>query len=100
MHPALTSGITGAAPIWNGIITNLVRERPNLAFERPAGISEGSVDGKRDLVVAGQKPKSVLGYRSAPDPTGKNANITFTDPFSTITIDSNNPSQIKPVITH
>ncbi len=100
MNPSLTSGVTGAAPIWNGIITNLLRDRPNLAFDRPSGITEGMVDGKKDLVFIGQKPKSILGFKQAPDPTGKNANITFTDPFSSLTVDPNKLNQFKPVTTH
>ncbi|MBI3486083.1 PBP1A family penicillin-binding protein [Candidatus Daviesbacteria bacterium] len=33
MDPQLTSGITGAAPIWNKIMTNLLLDKPDLAFD-------------------------------------------------------------------
>ena len=48
MNPALTSGVTGAAPIWNGIMTNILRDRPNLAFERPAGVIRAYRDWETD----------------------------------------------------
>jgi 1A family penicillin-binding protein len=95
MHPQLTSGITGAAPIWHKIMSGVLKDRPNVAFSRPSTVIEGTVDGKRDLVVAGQKTKSILGFRNQPDPTdpsGNKQNITYTDPFSTITLDPNNPN--------
>ncbi|MDO8573872.1 MAG: PBP1A family penicillin-binding protein [Candidatus Daviesbacteria bacterium] len=42
MNPSLTSGITGAAPIWNRIMHTLLDGTKPLAFERPAGIKETS----------------------------------------------------------
>ena len=92
MNPQLTSGVTGAAPIWNKIMTNVLKDRQNIAFSKPSTVIEGTVDGRKDLVVLGQKTKSILGLRNQPDPTGKQ-NITYTDPFSTITIDPNNTNQ-------
>lgn len=99
MHPALTSGVTGAAPIWHNIITKLLEGKENIAFTKPANVIDGSVDGRRDLVIAGQKPKSILGRKQNPDPTGQNQNITYTDPFSTITVDPNDPANQQFVIT-
>lgn len=92
MHPQLTSGITGAAPIWHKIMQGVLKDRPNIAFNKPTTVIEGTVDGKKDLVIAGQKTKSILGLRNQPDPTGKNK-ITYTDPFSTITVDPENQTQ-------
>jgi len=99
MNPALTSGVTGAAPIWHSIMTRLLENRPNIAFTRPSNITEGSVDGRRDLVIAGQRPKTTLGKKQNPDPTGKNQNITYTDPFSTLTVEPNSANQTPIVIT-
>jgi 1A family penicillin-binding protein len=38
MNPALTSGITGAAPIWNKIMRNLLTNQPDLWPKQPGGI--------------------------------------------------------------
>ncbi|MBI4008788.1 hypothetical protein HY357_00990, partial [Candidatus Roizmanbacteria bacterium] len=38
MHPYLTSGITGAAPIWNKVMTFILKNQPDLWPVRPANI--------------------------------------------------------------
>lgn len=96
MNPALTSGVTGAAPIWNRIMTNLIAERPNIAFERPEEVTVGSVEGSRDLVLIGQPTKTVVGQgkkRIKDEKTKQEKDtITFTDPFSSFSTD-----QLQPV---
>lgn len=77
MNPALTSGVTGAAPIWNKITTTILKDKPNIAFARPAGIIQAMVDGRRDLVVSGDIPKSLVRVSQKDDKT------TFSDFFST-----------------
>lgn len=38
MHPSLASGITGAAPIWNGIMSEVLKDKINEAFKVPSGV--------------------------------------------------------------
>lgn len=38
MNPALASGVTGAAPIWNGIVKFVLLDKVNEAFKVPSGI--------------------------------------------------------------
>lgn len=38
MHPYLTSGVTGAAPIWNGIMKFVLQNQPNLMPIRPSSV--------------------------------------------------------------
>ena len=38
MRQGLASGLTGAAPIWNKIMTEILKDKPNELFERPANI--------------------------------------------------------------
>ncbi|OGG03916.1 hypothetical protein A2W14_05605 [Candidatus Gottesmanbacteria bacterium RBG_16_37_8] len=38
MHPYLTSGVTGAAPIWNTIMKEIIKNQPDLWPKQPAGI--------------------------------------------------------------
>jgi len=45
MNPALASGITGAAPIWNGIMTEVLKDKVNEAFKVPSGITGTEICG-------------------------------------------------------
>jgi membrane carboxypeptidase/penicillin-binding protein len=38
MHPTLTSGVTGAAPIWNRIMKEVLAKQPDLWPKQPPGI--------------------------------------------------------------
>lgn len=92
MDPQLTSGVTGAAPIWNKIMSSLLEGKANVSFIRPSDIAESNIDGKKDLVLAGQTPKTVVGLskkkvKDEKDQTEKEV-ITFTDPFTTFSADS------------
>lgn len=78
MHPSLTSGVTGAASIWNNIMTYLINGKPDLAFERPAGIAEVFLDNRKDLAISTVLPKSLVRVGQ------KDNQIIFSDPFSTL----------------
>ncbi len=39
MNPAITSGVTGAAPIWNQIITEVLKDKRPESFKMPSGIN-------------------------------------------------------------
>ncbi|MBI2314777.1 penicillin-binding protein [Candidatus Daviesbacteria bacterium] len=76
MSPTLASGITGAAPIWNKIMHTLLDGTEALVFEKPAGVAEVVVDGKKDLGQAGLIPKAMVRVQ-------KNDNqLVFSDRFS------------------
>lgn len=77
MNPSLTSGITGAAPIWNKIMHALLDNTIPLAFQKPSGIKEAVVDNHKDLSISGTLPKTMVRVQ-------KEANqLIFSDPFST-----------------
>lgn len=101
MDPRLTSGITGATPIWHDIMSSLLADKPNLAFKRPAGIIETTVDGRKDLAISGQTPKTVVGYKrvkQTDESTGEEKEVTiFSDPFSTFT--ATQSAQVLPTQT-
>ncbi|MBI4036790.1 penicillin-binding protein [Candidatus Daviesbacteria bacterium] len=77
MNPLLTSGVTGAAPIWNKIMHELLDGTQNLVFEKPAGIIEAMVDGRRDLTWTGVLPKALVRFSQNGD------QLIFSDNFST-----------------
>ncbi|MDO8638175.1 MAG: penicillin-binding protein 1C [Candidatus Daviesbacteria bacterium] len=93
MDPHLTSGITGAAPIWHDIMANLLTGKKDLAFKKPAGIIETNAYGKKDLAISGQVQKSIVGYQKTKkknETSGEEKEIiTYTDPFSVYTQNSN-----------
>jgi membrane peptidoglycan carboxypeptidase len=84
MDQSLSSGVTGAAPIWNKIMTELLKDQPNVAFIRPNEVSEIAVDGKRDLGILGISNKSALTIVKKKEKEGdiEKDVVTFTDPFS------------------
>ena len=77
MNPALTSGVTGAAPIWNKIMKGILEGQPNLAFERPKGVIEATIEGRRDLAVGGILPKGLVRVKKEAE------KIFFSDAFTT-----------------
>lgn len=66
MAQGLVSGITGAAPIWNQIMVNLIKDKPDVAFARPPEIATGLVDGHMDLVVNGITSKGLAAIIASP----------------------------------
>jgi penicillin-binding protein 1C len=67
MDPFLTSGITGAAPIWHDIMNELLKYKPDEIPVKPPGvISIPCYDNKPEYFIAGTQPAS---GRCAPLPT-------------------------------
>ena len=70
MNPAITSGVTGATPIWNKIMTLVLSDKVNESFKTPSGINAVEVCGttggpKKDgcanrveYFIAGTEPKT------------------------------------------
>lgn len=76
MNQSLTSGVTGAAPIWNKITKLLLNGKQTAAFAKPKGITEAIIDGRRDLVISNILPKSLVRV------TKKDGGLIFSDPYS------------------
>lgn len=86
MHPTLSSGITGATPIWHRIMSNLLQNQPDLVFKRPKGIIEAVAHGKKDIAISGQTPKTVVFSKKIKQKDDKGEEkeiISFTDQFNT-----------------
>ncbi len=84
MNPALTSGVTGAAPIWNKIMTALLSDRDDVAFIRPSGIIEATIDGRKDLAISKNLPKSIVRVKS------QDNQLTYSDAYSSYATPSAN----------
>ena len=69
LDPKIASGVTGASPIWNKIMSLALRETPNEPFERPGNVNQIEVDGlmsgnphpgsptRREYFISGTEPK-------------------------------------------
>lgn len=67
MNPYLTSGITGAAPIWHDIMVELLKDKPDEIPVKPATVvSLPCYFGKVEYFITGTQP---AGGRCAPIPT-------------------------------
>jgi len=53
----VASGITGASPIWNKIMTNLLKDTPDKEFPIPEGIIRAKVCGKEEYFITGTESK-------------------------------------------
>ncbi len=70
MNPALASGITGAAPIWNRIMTAALAGKKDEPFVRPSDIVEMDVDAYGGgLPISGQ-PTRKERFIKGTEPTG------------------------------
>lgn len=70
MNPAITSGVTGATPIWNQIMTELLKDKVNESFKVPGGVNGveicGTTGGPKkegcanrvEYFIAGTEPKT------------------------------------------
>lgn len=69
MNPAIASGITGATPIWNQIMTDVLKDKVNEAFKVPSGVTGMEIcsvtggaknekcPGRFEYFLAGTEPK-------------------------------------------
>lgn len=67
MDPYLTSGVTGAAPIWHDIMAEILKDKPDETLPRPEGVvAVPCYYGRPEYFVLGTEPKS---GQCAPLPT-------------------------------
>jgi 1A family penicillin-binding protein len=69
MSSVVASGVTGASPIWNKIMTAALKGKSNEAFERPGNVVQEEIDGlmggkphggsptRREYFIGGSEPK-------------------------------------------
>ncbi len=109
MHPTLSSGITGAAPIWNKIMTYLLAGKEDESFPKPENVVETKIcavngllpcDGcptRVEYFMKGTEPKFACQPSPAPP---QSADACNQNACSIQTIDKNNarvlPGPLKP----
>lgn len=70
LDPKIASGVTGASPIWNRIMREVLKDKPNESFERPGNVVQMDVDGlmpglphsgsptRKEYFIRGTEPKT------------------------------------------
>ncbi len=73
MSPVVASGVTGASPIWNKIMREALKDKPNEGFARSDNVTQAEVDGlmngkphggsptRKEYFIAGTEPKGESG---------------------------------------
>ncbi len=53
----VASGVTGATPIWNGIMSDLLKDKENETWEIPNGLVKKNICGKDEWIINGSEIK-------------------------------------------
>lgn len=69
MSPTLASGITGAAPIWNRIMTHLLEKEPEQKRVIPGNITQRACFGRMEYFVKGTEQEATCSRSPIPSPT-------------------------------
>ena len=70
MHPSLASGVTGAAPIWNRIMREALKDKQDEPFSRPGNIVELDIDAYGGGLPVDGYPTRKEKFVSGTEPTG------------------------------
>jgi membrane carboxypeptidase/penicillin-binding protein PbpC len=65
MSQNLASGITGAAPIWNKIMTMLLSNTKDIPVKIPSDIVQKTCFGKKEYFIKGNEACSMIATPSA-----------------------------------
>ncbi len=70
MSPTLASGVTGAAPIWNRIMRETLKDMPNEPFSRPDSVLEMTIDAFGGGLPFENQPTRTEFFVKGTEPTG------------------------------
>lgn len=69
MDPLLSSGITGASPIWNQIMKEVLTDKPNEVFVKPDSVVSIPCGAKNEYFIKGTEPKGGCRPIASPGPS-------------------------------
>lgn len=69
MNPAITSGVTGAAPIWNKIMRSVLKGKADEQFSVPSNVKSLEIDAYAGGLPYGDKPKRSEYFINGTEPT-------------------------------
>lgn len=94
MHPSLTSGITGATPIWRRIIDILTKDTASTPPEIPASVVVSFCNGRKEYFLKGTEKKDC---RQSPLPIDNKQQTTEDSPRPTTVYVQQTQSNQKPI---
>lgn len=69
MDPKIASGVTGASPIWQKIMTAALKDKPNETPSKPESVLEAEIDGLMGGQPKDGSPKRKEFYQKGTEPT-------------------------------
>lgn len=73
MNPRLASGVTGAAPIWNRIIREALKNRDDEPWSKPENVIAVEIDAYGGGISFGDKPKRSEYFIKGTEPSGQSS---------------------------
>ncbi|MBI3385123.1 penicillin-binding protein [Candidatus Gottesmanbacteria bacterium] len=70
MNSSITSGVTGAAPVWNRIMRMLLRAKPDEEFKKPNNVNALEIDAFAGGLPYGDQPKRTEYFIRGTEPQG------------------------------
>lgn len=74
LDPKIASGITGASPVWNKIMREVLKDKANEPFEKPGSVIQADVDGLMSGKSHGGSPTRKEYFLSGTDPKNESTN--------------------------
>jgi len=69
MNPKIASGVTGASPIWNRLMTTVLKDKKDEQFEKPEKVVAVEIDGYGGGLPFQDKPKRTEYFMKGTEPT-------------------------------
>jgi membrane peptidoglycan carboxypeptidase len=73
LDPRIASGVTGASPVWNRIMREVLKNKPNEPFEKPSKVTQVEVDGLMTGKPHGGSPTRREYFVGGTEPTGESS---------------------------
>ncbi|HEX7042727.1 MAG TPA: PBP1A family penicillin-binding protein [Patescibacteria group bacterium] len=73
MNQAISSGLTGASPIWNKIMTSVLKGKPDEQFQKPDNVNAVTIDSLFGGLPVDGQPTRVEYFIKGTEPTSKSS---------------------------
>ncbi len=71
LDPRIASGVTGATTVWNRLMREVLKDKPNESFEKPGKVSQIDVDGLMSGKPHGGSPQRKEYFIGGTEPTAE-----------------------------
>jgi len=71
LDPRIASGVTGATTVWNRLMKEVLKDKPNESFERPGKVSQQEIDGLMGGKPHGGSPTRREYFMGGTEPSGE-----------------------------